>query len=288
MTNPSLVPIPVITSITALGGNKAAWLVDIWGVIHNGVAPFASAVTACEKFREQGGVVMLLSNAPRPGPSVASALDRIGVRRSAWDMILSSGDASRAMIEKFAPGPVYHLGPGRDVPLYDGLGIELGELMASKAIVCTGLFDDETETPETYSAMLNAAAVRRIPMVCANPDKAVQRGTKIIPCAGAVAEAYEGLGGKVSYAGKPYLPVYEMAFRALSEKCKREIGADDVFAIGDGIKTDIEGAANAGIASVYIASGVHLGPGGTLDVATLAKLFPAGEPRPVAAMAKLA
>ena len=280
--------IPILTSISGLGSNKAAWLVDIWGVMHNGVVPFPTAVAACEKFREQGGLVLLLSNAPRPAPSVAQQLDRIGVRPSAWDLIITSGDASRAMIADVAPGPVFHLGPERDVPLYDGLEVELGEIESSKAIVCTGLFDDETETPATYHDLLSVAAARSVPMICANPDKSVQRGSKIIPCAGAVAEAYEALGGRVVYAGKPYLPVYDMALKALSIKLGRKVGRSEVLAIGDGIKTDILGAANAGITSVYIASGVHLSKDGVLDATTLEILFPVDAPQPAAAMAKLA
>jgi HAD superfamily hydrolase (TIGR01459 family) len=280
--------IPIVTSITSLERCKAAWLVDIWGVMHNGVVPFASAVEACEQFRRDGGVVLLLSNAPRPAPSVASQLDRIGVRRSAWDLIISSGDAARAMISAAAPGPVFHLGPERDVPLYEGLGVELGELVGSKVIVCTGLFDDETETPASYSAMLALALQRDMPMICANPDKSVQRGAKIIPCAGAVAAVYDALGGHVTYAGKPYRPIYDMALHALSEMLGRPIGPKDVVAIGDGIGTDILGAANAGIAAIYIASGVHLEHDGRLDAATLLTLFPEGSPQPSAAMAQLA
>ena len=288
MTINQRLPIPILTSISGLGSNKAAWLVDIWGVMHNGVVPFPTAVAACEKFREQGGLVLLLSNAPRPAPSVAQQLDRIGVRPSAWDLIITSGDASRAMIADVAPGPVFHLGPERDVPLYDGLEVELGEIESSKAIVCTGLFDDETETPATYHDLLSVAAARSVPMICANPDKSVQRGSKIIPCAGAVAEAYEALGGRVVYAGKPYLPVYDMALKALSIKLGRKVGRSEVLAIGDGIKTDILGAANAGITSVYIASGVHLSKDGVLDATTLEILFPVDAPQPAAAMAKLA
>jgi HAD superfamily hydrolase (TIGR01459 family) len=288
MTDFSPVSIPIIPSIASAAAGKAAWLVDIWGVIHNGVVPFPDAVAACERFRDTGGVVLLLSNAPRPAPSVASQLDRIGVRRSAWDMIISSGDASRAMIATFAPGPVHHLGPERDVPLYDGLGVELGDIDTAKAIVCTGLFDDEHETPDTYHGLLTLAATRKVPMICANPDLTVERGNKIIPCAGAVAAHFEKLGGTVRYAGKPYRPVYDMAFKALSDRLGRAIGPDDVLAIGDGIKTDIQGAANVGIRSVYIASGVALGHHGELNAATLLKIFPKEAPQPSAAMARLA
>ena len=280
--------IPVATSIAPFTTAKEAWLVDIWGVMHNGVVPFASAVAACERFRASGGTVLLLSNAPRPAAGVAVQLDRIGVARSAWDAIVSSGDAARAFVARYAPGPVFHLGPTRDLSLYEGLGVRLGPPESSVAIVCTGLFDDETETPADYASVLKACADRQLPMVCANPDLTVERGGKIIPCAGAVAAAYEKIGGAVNYAGKPYLPVYDMAFAQLARLRGHAIKRSAVLAIGDGIRTDIAGAANAGIQSIYIASGVHLGAGGTLVEAALTALFPPGSPQPTAAMMGLA
>ncbi len=284
----AVTPPPIITSIHAVGASKEAWLVDIWGVMHNGVKPFARAVAACERFRANGGTVLLLSNAPRPASGVAAQLDRIGVARSAWDVIVSSGDAARAFVAAYAPGPVFHLGPKRDLSLYDGLNVTPGSEAAAIAIVCTGLFDDETETPETYAELLTACLDRGLPMVCANPDLTVERGGRIIYCAGAVAAAYEAMGGKVTFAGKPHLPVYDMAFAELARLRRHDVARHSVLAIGDGIRTDIAGAANAGVASVFIASGVHLGPGGALDDAALAALFPAGSPQPLAAMPGLA
>ena len=281
-------PIQVVSSIGPHTASKEAWLVDIWGVMHNGVTPFTAAVAACEKFRDGGGTVLLLSNAPRPASGVAAQLDRIGVARTAWDAIISSGDAARALVAQYAPGPVFHLGPERDLPLYEGLGVKLGHPETASCIVCTGLFDDETETPADYAAVLQACAARHLPMVCANPDLTVERGGKIIYCAGAVAAAYEAMGGAVTYAGKPYLPVYEMAFSEIARLRGNGVERDAVLAIGDGIRTDIAGAANAGIQSIYIASGVHLGAGGRLDADTLAKLFPPGSPQPTAAMTGLA
>jgi HAD superfamily hydrolase (TIGR01459 family) len=287
MQNKAMAAPPIVSSIEPFTAGKMAWLVDIWGVMHNGVKPFATAVAACEKFRASGGTVLLLSNAPRPAAGVAAQLDRIGVARSSWDAIVSSGDAARAFVKSYAPGPVFHLGPERDLGLYEGLGVTLGSQDFAKAIVCTGLFDDETETPETYAHLLKASADRDLHMVCANPDLTVERGGKIIYCAGAVAAAYENIGGKVTYAGKPYLPVYDMAFAQLAQLRGAPVERSAMLAIGDGIRTDIAGAANAGLQSIYIASGVHLGPGGALDAASLAALFPAGTPQPTAAMTGL-
>jgi ribonucleotide monophosphatase NagD (HAD superfamily) len=124
-------------------------------------------------------------------------------------------------------------------------------------------------------------------MICANPDIFVERGSKLIYCAGALAEKFQELGGKVLYAGKPHLPIYDMAFAKLAELKGRPIGRDKTLAIGDGLRTDISGAAAAGVPSIYIASNVHMQPGETLDPATLLRLFDGSPARPIAAMAGL-
>jgi HAD superfamily hydrolase (TIGR01459 family) len=265
-----------------------AWLTDIWGVIHNGVTPFASAVEACEAFRAKGGTVVLLSNAPRPASAVAAQLDRIGVPRSAWDGIVSSGDATRSLLAAQAKLPLFHLGPERDLPIYEGLDVTLADEVAARQVVCTGLFDDETETPADYAPMLTRFVAHACPMICANPDLTVERGGKLVYCAGAIAAAYAALGGPVTYAGKPYLPIYEMALAWIAAHRGAPVDKARVLAIGDGVNTDILGAARASIASVYIASGVHMPPGASLDAETLATLFPDPAIRPIAAMPALA
>lgn len=279
-------PIKLLTSIESLAASREAWLTDIWGVMHNGVEPFAPAADACARFRLQGGIVLLLSNAPRPAPSVMAQLDRIGVPRFAYDAILSSGDAARLLVGRHKGNPVFHLGPERDLALYEGLGVRLTSAEEAVAVSCTGLFDDEVETPEDYAEQLKDFARRKLPMVCANPDLAVERGHRIIPCAGALAKAYEALGGSVAYAGKPFLPVYDLAFEMLAKIKGRAIARSNVLAIGDGIGTDIKGAHAAGIDSVYIASGVHAGAG--FDERAATALFAGGPERPIAAMSGLA
>lgn len=286
MTTSTDRPIPILSSIDNLGAPRDAWLTDIWGVMHNGVEPFASACDACTRFREAGGTVLLLSNAPRPWASVAAQLDRIGVPRAAWDGILTSGDAARALIGGRAGRPVFHLGPERDLPLYEGLPVTLSDAAAAGAVSCTGLFDDEVETPDDYAALLRDFAARRLPMVCANPDLTVERGTRIVYCAGALAAAYETLGGSVSYAGKPHGPIYEMAFEALQKLRGKPVPRERVLAIGDGVRTDITGAARAGIDSVFIASGIHVAS--ELTNSALDDLFPDPAIRPLAAMTALA
>lgn len=279
--------IPIIDSIAATAAGTDAWLVDLWGVIHNGVAPFATAAEACATFRSRGGTVLFLSNAPRPWTSVVEALDRLGVARQAWDAIVTSGDAARGLLAAWSGLPVFHLGPERDIPLLDGLDLARVAPEAAQGIVCTGLFDDTTEAPDDYAELLHDLLARGLPMICANPDLKVERGGKIIYCAGAVAEAYERIGGGVVYAGKPHLPIYEAAFARIAELRGAPASRHRVLAIGDGIKTDILGAAKAGVRSIYVASAIHLGEGRDLDAAALDELFPAADGRPIAAMTAL-
>lgn len=279
-------PIPILTSIAGLAPARDVWLTDVWGVIHNGVTPFASACDAATRFRLAGGTVILLSNAPRPGASVVAQLDRIGVPRFAWDAVLTSGDAARALVGAYAGKRVFHLGPERDLSLYDELGVTLAEAADADAVSCTGLFDDEIETPADYADLLAELAARNLAMICANPDLTVERGNKIVYCAGALAADYEARGCPVAYAGKPYLPIYDMAFAMMAKLKERPVPKERVLCIGDGLRTDIKGAAAAGLDSVFIASGVHA-PGG-LSSETLATLFPSQDERPIAAMSALA
>lgn len=279
--------VEIVRSIAGLAADDKAWFVDVWGVMHNGVTPFAGAVAACRAFRAGGGIVLLLSNAPRPAASVRAALDRIGVPRDCYDAILSSGDTARGLIAALGAAPVYHIGPERDLPLYDGLQATLAAADAASGLVCTGLADDDAETADMYRPLLGGFARRGLVMICANPDLSVDRGGRIIPCAGAVAAVYEALGGTVTYAGKPWPPIYTAAFALVTGIAGSTVEPAHVLAIGDGVRTDIAGAAASGIRSVYIASNVHLA-GEALDATSLARLFPVAATAPVAAMTALA
>lgn len=284
---PSTRKIPVVSSVAPFCQGRKALFVDIWGVMHNGIRPFAGAVTACQTFREAGGIVLLLSNAPRPKHSVAKQLDRIGVPADAYDAILSSGDAARQMIADLTSVPVLHIGPDRDQALFEEcFGGTLTTSEGAKAIVCSGLYDDESETPEDYRAMLNALTRRNIPMICANPDLQVERGGKLIYCAGALAKLYQELGGSVRYAGKPHPPIYELALARATDLKGEPVTPRDVLAIGDGVHTDILGAGQAGIDAIFVASGVHV-EADILDSAEVTRLFRAEPYPPVAAMQAL-
>jgi HAD superfamily hydrolase (TIGR01459 family) len=280
-------PIPILTSISSLPAGTVAWLVDIWGVMHNGVAPFLEAAQATAAFRKSGGIVLLVSNAPRPAHSVIAQIDGIGVPRDAYDAVVSSGDVCRSMLESWRGRPLHHLGPDRDKPIFEGMNLDFVPVETAQVVICTGLLDDNNETAETYRPLLTGMLARATPMICANPDLTVERGNRLVYCAGAIAQLYEALGGKVTYAGKPHLPIYDMAFEMIARIGGKSVGRDGVLAIGDGLRTDIAGAANAGIRSVFIASGVHV-EGGRIDSSVLDRLFAEAAARPIAAMQGLA
>ncbi|WP_088345217.1 MULTISPECIES: TIGR01459 family HAD-type hydrolase [Rhodomicrobium] len=281
--------IPVLESIACFSRRYDAWLVDIWGVLHNGLRPFASAVEACRLFREGGGVVVLISNAPRPRETVAEQLLEVGVPADCYDGIATSGDVTRTLMAEKAGQTLFHIGPARDLPIFDDLGVSLGGVAESAAVVCSGLYDDETETAADYADLLAECLARKLPMICANPDIKVERGDRLIYCAGAIAKAYEEIGGEVIYAGKPYKPIYDLAMALVSELRGADLPKHRILAIGDGLHTDIAGAVAQNIDSVFVASGVHLAGGREegVEAAQIARLFEGSKSRPVAALSQL-
>jgi HAD superfamily hydrolase (TIGR01450 family) len=231
-------------------------LCDVWGVLHNGVDVFPGAGEALSAAREKGLTVVLITNSPRPSPGVISQLKAMGVPDTAYDRIVTSGDVTRKLIAE-GPKKVFLLGPERDLPLMDGLDVTVVGADEADSIVCTGLFDDETEVPEDFHDLLVAFQKRTVPLICANPDLIVERGHKMIPCAGAVAAYYQQLGGETRVAGKPHTPIYQAAFAAAREVRGGEIDKARVIAIGDGMPTDVKGAVDAGLDLLYVAGGIH-------------------------------
>jgi HAD superfamily hydrolase (TIGR01459 family) len=276
---------PIIASIRALSADTDAWISDIWGVLHNGVASFPAACDACIAYRKQGGVIVLLTNAPRPSASVIAQMDGLGVPRTAYDDVVTSGDLTRRLIakQKLVPGhtELFHLGPDRDHVIYKDLGVTLIGPEKAKLVVCSGYFNDEVETPGDYADMLQVFRTNDAVMICANPDLVVERGHRIVHCAGGIAAAYEQVGGTVLYAGKPHLPAYDLAYELIAKAKGAPVPKDRILAIGDGLKTDIKGAANAGLRCVFVASAIHVR--GALDADKLAALFPDFAVTPVAA-----
>lgn len=284
MLTPSNVT-PLISAVSELAPRFDAWITDIWGVMHNGVQAYAPAADACTRFRQAGGTVILVTNAPRPHGSVRTQIDNIGVPRDAYDLILTSGDVTRDRLADWQGQPLFHVGPERDRPIFAGLDIKFADADKADVVLCSGLFDDQTETPADYADLLAIFKARDLPMICANPDIKVERGDRIIYCGGAVAEAYAALGGTVHYAGKPHAPIYERAFAEVARIRGRSADQARILAIGDGLHTDIAGAENAGIASLFVASPIHVTAALTSE--TLAELFMRSPTPPIAAMTAL-
>lgn len=231
---------------------------DLWGCLHNGHRPYPEAVAALMAFRQAGGRVVLLTNAPRPSRFVVATLDRMGVPREAWDLAVSSGDAAQAALAGGEVGrKVWHLGPAKDMGFFDlpdGQTVELVSLEEAEGIVCTGPFNEYVETPEDYRARLTEARDRGLPLLCTNPDLIVDFGDRRIYCAGALAGLYDDLGGRSLYFGKPHAPIYDLAGAEVRALTGGEQGR--ILAIGDGIGTDIKGAAAQGIDALFVTGGL--------------------------------
>ena len=285
-TLPPQTGVPLVERFAPLARGYDVLFCDVWGVIHNGVAAFAEACEALARFRAGGGTAILLTNAPRPAAAVERILDRLGVPRAAYDAIVSSGDVTRGVVEKKLSESVFHVGPKRDLPIFAGLDVVFAPIESADYVVCSGLFDDATETVESYSEMLALMRRRNLFMVCANPDIVVERGDALIYCAGAIADAYAALGGAVLYCGKPYAPIYEAALeKAAALRGGRRPSLSRVLAVGDSVRTDLSGAAALGLDCIFVTSGIHAGEYGsreTPDLTALNAMFAAAGVAPKA------
>lgn len=274
----------------ALAGRYDVLLCDVWGVIHNGRERFPDACDALVRYRQGGGLVILISNSPRPARAVESQLDELHVPREAWDAFVTSGDATRMLLAERAPGPAWIVGPERDQLLYEGLGLATAGPSDAAFVSVTGPVDDATETPEDYRADLTVAAGRGLELICANPDRVVRRGDQMIYCGGALADLYETLGGKVLMAGKPYAPIYALSLAAAERVTGRAVDRTRVLCVGDGAPTDVRGANLQSLDVLFIAGGIHAaelgGPGG-LDAGRTAAFLATGEAHAQWAMSDL-
>lgn len=258
----------IIRSLADLSGRYDAVFCDLWGCLHNGKAAFPAAVAALQGFRQAGGSVVLLTNAPRPESSVIKQLDGLGVPRDAWDIVVTSGDAAQMGMLSGAVGRrVHHIGAPKDETFFTDFAEDLAAYAATQppitrvalneatGIVCTGLRDDLTETPDDYRAALLLGKTLGLPMLCANPDIVVDLGDRRLHCAGALAQAYEKMGGTTLYFGKPHPPIYDLARRRLGQAG----GPSDpqILCIGDGIFTDIQGGIGEGLDTLFITGGLE-------------------------------
>ena len=281
--------IPFAERFAPLAAGYDAVLSDVWGVIHNGVVATPEPCDALMRFRARGGTVALITNAPRPGAVVTRFLDKLNVPREAYDTIVSSGDVTRAVIAKRSGKNVFHIGPERDLGIFEGLDLRFVPLEQADYVVCTGLTDDETETPESYRALLTKVRERKLFMICGNPDLVVERGDKLVYCAGAVADLYGELGGEVLYAGKPHPPIYQECLSRIAALRGGEPPRARVLAIGDSVRTDLTGATNMGIDCLFVTAGIHAEELGRErpETAALDEIFASAPVKPKAVTNKL-
>lgn len=286
--------IPILAGIGGWADRYDAMILDLWGVIHNGLAAYPAVPACLEKLRGAGIQVLFLSNAPRRSKEVVKRLTELGIPPDIYNHIITSGDLVRdALIARDDPfyadlgRAYYRLGPQRDWGLMEEMDYRAVEFDAAEFVVNTGLFEDETETVDDYETFVDTALARNLPMVCVNPDRSVMRGTRLLPCAGALAEVYEQRGGPTSYRGKPYASAYEACFKAFGN-----VDPARVLAIGDSLHTDIAGAQRAGIDAIFVTSGIHAetfanGSNG-LDGKAIAEACTEADAFPIAAMTHLA
>jgi HAD superfamily hydrolase (TIGR01459 family) len=245
--------VQIISGLRELAPDYDALVCDIWGVLHDGHTAHQPSCAALKTFRDTRGPVVLLTNAPRPVADVEKMFEKFGVPADCYDAIVTSGVAARGDLQartKDGPLAMLHLGPERDCGIFEGLNVETVDVAKAGIVLCSGLYDDDVETPDDYVDLLAEMKAKNLTMLCANPDWVVQRGGKLIYCAGALANEYEKIGGNVIYYGKPKAAIYENVRAALK-------GARKPLAIGDGMHTDIKGANAAGLDALFIADGVH-------------------------------
>lgn len=253
----------IVSALSEISGRYKALFVDLWGCVHNGVTAYPEAVAALQDYRARSGIVVLVTNSPKPRAGVAVQLDGFGVPRDAWDSIASSGDSARAAMFTGAVGrKVYFMGDwGRDAEFFDPLhvienpvGIERVPLREAEGIVCCGP-NDPFADPAVNRPDFLFAKQKGMKLLCANPDIVVDRGETREWCAGALARLYTEMGGESLYFGKPHPPIYDLARRRLAA-LGTGVPDDRILAIGDGLHTDIAGALGEDIDSLFITGGL--------------------------------
>jgi HAD superfamily hydrolase (TIGR01459 family) len=250
--------IPLIPGLSAVADGFDGFILDLWGVIHDGVVAYPGAAETMAALKAAGKRTVLLSNAPRRGTVLVEQMTRMGIPRELYDEVLSSGEAVHLELERrtdpFFAGlgsRLYHMGPERDCTVYEGLPYEVVGIDTADFILNTGPWDLD-DTVEDYVPRMEQALARHLPMVCANPDHVVIRQGRRIVCAGALAARYADMGGLVVERGKPDPAIYAVAQELLGVADRRRI-----CAVGDALHTDIKGAKGAGMEAVLVTGGIH-------------------------------
>ena len=282
---------PILDTAGDLLARYSVLFCDIWGVVHNGQTAYIEGCAALTEFRARGGTVILVSNAPRTPTAVNGVLAEKGVPETSWDAIVASGGIALAHAHEQGYRTVHHIGPDRDLDIFDETHLERVALADADAILCTGLIHDRRETGEDYRERLTEPARRKLPLICANPDLVVDVGGTMLPCAGAIAAVYEDLGGPAYWAGKPHGPAYQAAHARAEELRGETIDKSKILAIGDAVRTDIAGAQAFGVDALFIAQGIHrddILDGAAIAPDAIATLFAGNDtPQAIAAMATL-
>jgi len=246
--------------LSDIAGRYDAILCDVWGVIHNGRRAFDEACNALASFRQDGGRVCLITNAPVPKAQVVSYFEPMGVRADAFDDCVSSGDVCREELSRRRDQKIWRVGVDsswdRDKHLYQGLGLDFTGPQHADLLLCIGLRDQANDAPEDYREELMPGIERGLPMLCANPDKQVRVGNRLIWCAGALAEIYEEMGGQVIYPGKPHAAIYNVALSRLEALAGAPLSRGRILCVGDSPSTDVRGASRQGFDSLYVGTGL--------------------------------
>jgi HAD superfamily hydrolase (TIGR01459 family) len=251
---------PVIDGLRDIAGQYDAFILDLWGCVHNGVAPFPRVRDALRRLKEAHKRVLMLSNAPRRASIIVGQLERnFGIGADLYDAVLTSGEVTWQALRRRDDADharlgtrCLHIGPERDLGMFEGNGLErVSDPEAAEFVLATGPNDDSLDVAD-HEGILRAARMRNLTLVCANPDLEVIRGETRLVCSGAIAARYEELGGAVVYHGKPHAVTYRVALDMLGNP-----GSERVLCIGDGLRTDILGANRAGLPSAFIPGGIH-------------------------------
>jgi HAD superfamily hydrolase (TIGR01459 family) len=244
----------LLSGIAAIAADYDGYILDLWGVLHDGAHPMPGALEALHRLQAMKKHVVILSNAPRRAEAVVARIAEIGIARDLYDELLSSGEATWRWLKQGGPGGrrLYPIMAERDASMLDGLDFEISDSIEKADFILNTGVESANDKVEDFEDALREAAFRHLPMVCANPDLVVMHRGKMEICAGSIAQYYEELGAKVQYFGKPHAPIYRDCFSLLKVTDRKRI-----LAVGDSLRTDIAGANAAGIDGLLVLGGIH-------------------------------